>query len=153
MNIGEAARASGLSAKMVRYYESIGLIRPALRTESGYRVYGEDDIHTLRFIRRARGLGFSIEETSELLTLWRDKTRASADVKSFALKHVRELEAKIEELQAMCRTLTHLAGHCHGDERPECPILDDMAKLSPNGEHGPSRGAIKRRGPSPSSRA
>ena len=101
MNIGEAARASGLSAKMVRYYESIGLIRPALRTESGYRVYGEDDIHTLRFIRRARGLGFSIEETSELLTLWRDKTRASADVKSFALKHVRELEAKIEELQAI----------------------------------------------------
>lgn len=153
MNIGEAARASGLSAKMVRYYESIGLIRPALRTESGYRVYGEDDIHTLRFIRRARGLGFSIEETSELLTLWRDKTRASADVKSFALKHVRELEAKIEELQAMCRTLTHLAGHCHGDERPECPILDDMAKLSPDGEHGPSRGATKRRGPSPSSRA
>jgi MerR family copper efflux transcriptional regulator len=134
MNIGEAAQSSGLSAKMVRYYESIGLIQPALRAESGYRVYDDGDIHTLRFIRRARGLGFSIDETSELLALWRDKTRASADVKSFALKHVRELEVKIEELQAMCRTLTHLAGHCHGDARPDCPILDDMAKVSSNSE-------------------
>jgi MerR family copper efflux transcriptional regulator len=127
MNIGEAAQASGISAKMVRYYESIGLIRPALRTESGYRVYNDDDVHTLRFIRRARNLGFSIEETSELLALWRDKTRANSDVKSLALRHLKELEAKIEELQAMCQTLHHLASHCHGDGRPDCPILEDLA--------------------------
>ena len=129
MNIGEAAQAAGVSAKMLRYYEKIGLIRPAARTESGYRVYSDEDVHTLRFIRRSRGLGFSIEETSELLALWRDKSRASADVKSFALKHVGELEAKIDELQAMCRTLRHLASHCHGDGRPDCPILDDMAAV------------------------
>ncbi|MGO4572040.1 Cu(I)-responsive transcriptional regulator [Microvirga sp. 2TAF3] len=132
MNIGEAAQASGISAKMVRYYERIGLIRPATRTESGYRVYDAEDIHTLRFIRRARGLGFSIEETGQLLALWRDKTRASADVKSFALKHVKELQAKIDELQAMSRTLRHLASHCHGDDRPDCPILDDMAAVGSN---------------------
>ncbi|CAH1660672.1 MAG: Cu(I)-responsive transcriptional regulator [Chelatococcus sp.] len=129
MNIGEAAIASGISAKMLRYYERVGLIRPAQRTESGYRVYGEDDVHTLRFVRRARGLGFSIEETAGLLALWRDKTRASADVKAMALRHMRELEAKITELEAMRRTLQHLAGHCHGDTRPDCPILDDMAGL------------------------
>jgi MerR family copper efflux transcriptional regulator len=134
MNIGEAALASGISAKMVRYYESIRLIRPASRTESGYRVYSDEDIHTLRFIRRARGLGFSIEETAELLALWRDTSRASADVKSFALKHLKDLETKIEELQAMCRTLRHLASHCHGDDRPDCPILDDMANVGPVGD-------------------
>jgi Cu(I)-responsive transcriptional regulator len=127
MNIGEAARASGVSAKMVRYYESIGLIRPVTRTESGYRVYGDDDIHTLRFIRRARNLGFSVDETARLLALWQDKSRASADVKEFALKHVADLERKIAELQAMSRTLQHLAGHCHGNDRPDCPILDDLA--------------------------
>lgn len=127
MNIGEAAAASGVSAKMLRYYESIGLIKPAQRTGSGYRVYGEEDVHTLRFVRRARGLGFSIDETAELLALWRDKTRASADVKRFALKHVRDLEAKIAELEGMRRTLQHLAGCCHGDDRPDCPILEDMA--------------------------
>jgi MerR family copper efflux transcriptional regulator len=130
MNIGEAAQAAGISAKMLRYYEKIGLIRPVVRTESGYRVYDEDDVHTLRFIRRARNLGFSMEETAELLALWRDKNRASADVKSFALKHVQELEAKIRELEAMCRTLRHLASHCHGDDRPSCPILDDMAEAA-----------------------
>ncbi|MBS7705209.1 Cu(I)-responsive transcriptional regulator [Chelatococcus asaccharovorans] len=129
MNIGEAAAASGISAKMLRYYERIGLIGPAQRTESGYRVYGDDDVHTLRFVRRARGLGFSIEETAGLLALWRDKTRASADVKAMALRHMRELEAKITELEAMHRTLKHLAGHCHGDKRPDCPILDDIAGL------------------------
>jgi MerR family copper efflux transcriptional regulator len=133
MNIGEAARASGVSAKMVRYYESIGLIRPALRTESGYRVYGEEDVHTLRFVRRARSLGFSVEETAELLALWHDKGRESADVKALALRHVRDLESRIAELQAMARTLTHLASHCHGDSRPDCPILDDIAKLEPAG--------------------
>jgi Cu(I)-responsive transcriptional regulator len=142
MNIGEAAQAAGVSAKMLRYYEKIGLIRPAARAESGYRVYSDEDVHTLRFIRRSRGLGFSIEETAELLALWRDKSRASADVKSFALRHVRELEAKIDELQAMCRTLKHLASHCHGDGRPECPILDDMAAVGA-GDAGGSRKARK----------
>ena len=142
MNIGEAAQAAGVSAKMLRYYEKIGLIRPAARAESGYRVYSDEDVHTLRFIRRSRGLGFSIDETAELLALWRDKSRASADVKSFALRHVRELEAKIDELQAMCRTLKHLASHCHGDGRPECPILDDMAAVGA-GDAGGSRKARK----------
>lgn len=127
MNIGLAAGASGVTAKMIRYYESIGLIKPAIRTTAGYRVYDQDDVHTLRFIRRARNLGFSVEETGELLALWRDKSRSSAAVKKLALEHVRDLEAKIIELRAMTRTLRHLAEHCHGDERPDCPILDDLA--------------------------
>ncbi|TCR62235.1 Cu(I)-responsive transcriptional regulator [Bosea sp. BK604] len=127
MNIGEAATASGVSAKMIRYYESIGLIQPPSRTESGYRVYAGEDIHSLRFVKRARALGFSIEETRELLALWRDKSRASADVKAFALKHIGELETKIAELQGMARTLRHLAHNCHGDDRPDCPILEDLA--------------------------
>ena len=140
MNIGEAASASGVSAKMVRYYESIGLMRPVARTQSGYRVYAEEDVHTLRFIRRARNLGFSIEETSALLALWHDKNRASADVKAVALNHVRDLEEKIAELQAMVRTLTHLAGHCHGNERPDCPILDDIANEVPRAAARERRG-------------
>lgn len=127
MNIGQAASASGVSAKMIRYYESISLIQPAGRTASGYRVYGQDDVHTLRFIRRARDYGFSLEETSTLLALWRDRSRASADVKAFAMKHVRDLEAKIAGLQAMRQSLLHLAETCHGDGRPDCPILDGMA--------------------------
>ena len=139
MNIGEAAQASGISAKMVRYYERIGLIRAATRTESGYRVYSDEDVHTLRFIRRSRSLGFSIEETAELLALWRDRERASADVKSFALKHVKDLEAKIESLQSMCRTLRHLAGNCHGDGRPDCPILDDIAEFGPGDKNDAKR--------------
>jgi Cu(I)-responsive transcriptional regulator len=129
MNIGQAAEASGVTAKMIRYYESIGLIEAPARTEAGYRVYDAHDIHALRFVKRARNLGFSIEETAELLALWRDKSRASADVKTFAMKHVHNLEAKIAELQAMTRTLRHLASHCHGDTRPDCPILDDLATL------------------------
>ena len=143
MNIGQAAAASGVSAKMIRYYESIGLVRAPARTEAGYRVYGTVDVHSLQFIKRARALGFSIEETGALLALWHDKTRASGDVKGLALRHVHELETKIAELQAMVRTLRHLAGHCHGDERPDCPILDDLA--SPPG--GASREAIGRRSP------
>lgn len=127
MNIGEAAAASGVSAKMVRYYESIGLIEAALRTQAGYRVYADADVHTLRFIRRARQLGFSIEETRELLALWRDKSRASADVKRVALQHAQDLDARIAELQAMAQTIRHLAATCHGDERPDCPILADLA--------------------------
>jgi len=137
MNIGEAAHASGVSAKMVRYYESIGLIRPALRTENGYRVYEDHDVHTLRFIRRARSLGFSLEETAELLALWSDKSRASGDVKAIALNHVKELETKIAELDAMRRTLQHLASCCQGNDRPDCPILDDMARTASNGGSSP----------------
>jgi Cu(I)-responsive transcriptional regulator len=135
MNIGEAASASGVSAKMIRYYESIGLIEPPARTEAGYRVYAGEDVHTLRFVKRARTLGFSIEETRELLALWHDKSRASADVKAFALKHIGELETKIAELQGMAQTLRHLARHCHGDHRPDCPILEDLADAAGVGCH------------------
>lgn len=126
MNIGQAAKQSGISAKMIRYYESIGLIGPAVRTDSGYRVYSDQDLHTLRFVRRARDLGFSVEQMNELLTLWKDRSRASADVKRIALEHVGELERKAEALREMAATLKHLAQHCHGDERPDCPILERL---------------------------
>ena len=126
MNIGQAAQATGISAKMIRYYESIGLIGPALRTESGYRVYGDHELHTLRFVRRARDLGFSVEQMNELLALWRDRSRASADVKRIALEHVQELERKAEALRDMAATLKHLAQNCHGDGRPDCPILEGL---------------------------
>jgi MerR family transcriptional regulator, copper efflux regulator len=128
MNIGEAARDSGVSAKMIRYYESVGLLPRAERTGSGYRVYRDADVHTLRFIRRARDLGFSMEQITELLALWRDHDRASADVKKLAQTHIVELEERAAQLMAMSRTLRHLADHCHGDERPGCPILDDLAE-------------------------
>lgn len=128
MNIGDAAAASGISAKMIRYYESIGLTGPATRTASGYRVYTDADLHTLRFVRRARDLGFSVEQMHELLALWRDRSRASADVKRIALEHVAELERKAAELHAMADTLKHLARHCHGDARPDCPILADLGQ-------------------------
>jgi Cu(I)-responsive transcriptional regulator len=126
MNIGQAAQATGISAKMIRYYESIGLIVPAGRTASGYRTYTEQDLHTLRFVRRARGLGFSVEQMHELLALWRDRKRASAEVKRVALQHVEELERKAAELQQMADTLKHLARHCHGNDRPECPIIEEL---------------------------
>jgi len=128
MNIGEAAAASGVSAKMIRYYESIGLIANVSRTEAGYRVYSEDGVHTLRFIRRARDLGFSVEQMSNLLALWSAKSRASADVKKIALNHIAELERKMREIRDMTRTLRHLANHCHGDGRPHCPIIEDLSK-------------------------
>jgi len=127
MNIGEAAKASGVSAKMIRYYEEIGLIPKAPRAASGYRNYEGADVHTLRFIRQARDLGFSIEKISELLALWRDRDRSSADVKKVALTHLAELEGRIRELQAMADTLRHLASNCHGDDRPDCPIIDTLA--------------------------
>jgi len=127
MNIGEASNATGVSAKMIRYYESIGLIRAPLRTESNYRVYSSDEVHTLRFVKRARTLGFSVEETATLLGLWQDKDRASAEVKAIATKHIGALETKIAELQGMVGTLKHLAHCCGGNERPNCPILDDLA--------------------------
>ena len=127
MNIGEAARHAGVSAKMIRHYEQIGLIAPVPRTDAGYRIYGEREVHTLRFIRRARDLGFSVQAIGPLLALWQDRNRASADVKAFALAHIEALNAKAAELQAMARTLQHLADHCHGDHRPDCPILEDLA--------------------------
>lgn len=127
VTIGEAAKASGVSAKMIRYYESIGLIPVAARSESGYRHYGEADIHTLRFVRRARDLGYSIEDILLLLALWRDKARPSAEVKRIALEHAARLRRKIADLVAMAGTIEHLAEHCRGDRRPECPIMDDLA--------------------------
>ena len=127
MNIGEAARNSGVSAKMIRHYEEIGLLPKPGRTASGYRRYGEDEVHVLRFVRRARDLGFSLPEIKALLGLWGNRRRASADVKRLAQKHIDDLDRRIAEMQAMRRTLAELARHCHGDGRPDCPILDDLA--------------------------
>jgi Cu(I)-responsive transcriptional regulator len=126
MNIGQAAAASGISAKMIRYYESIGLTAAPSRTGSGYRIYTDSDVHTLRFIRRARDLGFSTEQMRDLLALWRDRSRASGDVKRIAMEHVAELERKAQALQQMADTLHHLADHCHGDDRPDCPIIEEL---------------------------
>ena len=126
MNIGEAATQSGLPAKTIRYYEDIGLLRP-MRAANGYRDYGVADIHRLRFLQRARSLGFTIEECRSLLSLYEDEHRASADVKAVALEKIGEVERKIAELQAMKATLTKLAEDCHGDDRPDCPILEDLA--------------------------
>jgi MerR family copper efflux transcriptional regulator len=127
VNIGAAARASGVSAKMVRHYEALGLLGAVARTDSGYRQYTPADIHTLRFIKRSRELGFSMAEIAELVGLWHDRERASADVKRIAQRHVGELEQRIAAMQDMRRTLQDLLRHCHGDERPECPILDDLS--------------------------
>ena len=127
MNIGEAARASGVSAKMIRHYEAIGLVPRAARTDAGYRRYSGNDVHTLRFIGQARILGFSIKQISELVGLWRDQRRPSRKVKALAQAHIDELDARVRELEAMKRTLKDLVSHCHGDERPECPILDQLA--------------------------
>jgi MerR family transcriptional regulator, copper efflux regulator len=126
-NIGEAAARSGVSAKMVRHYESLGLLPRIARTDSGYRRYGEREVHVLRFIRRARELGFSMAEIAELLKLWQNRRRASADVKRIALKHAADLERRIDEMRSMKRTLEELASACHGDQRPECPILEELS--------------------------
>jgi MerR family copper efflux transcriptional regulator len=126
MNIGQAAKASGVNAKLIRYYEGIGLIPEAGRTAAGYRVYTPYDVNVLRFVRRARTLGFSLERIQHLVGLWRDKGRASAEVKRIALEHVAELEARIAEMRAMSDTLQELADACHGDHRPDCPILRDL---------------------------
>lgn len=130
LNIGEASRESGVSAKMIRHYESLGLLPPARRTVAGYRIYGPNDVHVLRFIRRARDLGFSIKDVERLLGLWQNRRRASGDVRRVAQQHIRGLDSKIAELQGMKRTLEHLVAHCHGDHRPGCPILDDLAHVS-----------------------
>ena len=126
MNIGEAAQASGVSAKMIRHYESIGLITAPARTEAGYRVYGERELHLLRFIRHSRDLGFSLEQTRSLLGLWQDRTRPSREVRALAQAHLDELQAKLAELQAMQATLEQLVRCCHGDDRPDCPILEAL---------------------------
>jgi MerR family copper efflux transcriptional regulator len=140
MNIGEASRASGVSVKMIRYYEAIGLIKAPLRTESGYRVYSDNEVHTLRFISQARDLGFSVEQMEDLLALWRDRSRASGDVKAIALQHIEALQEKARALQAMSDTLQHLADHCQGDDRPECPIIEGFAAaLAPETKKRQSR--------------
>lgn len=140
MNIGEAAAASGVSAKMIRHYEEIGLVSKARRTPSGYRTYSENDVHTLRFVKQARNLGFPIERIETLLALWQDRRRPSRKVKELAQAHVRELEERIREMRDMKRTLETLAKHCHGDDRPECPILEELAKAAP-ACHTPTKGA------------
>jgi MerR family transcriptional regulator, copper efflux regulator len=134
MNIGQAAAASGVSAKMLRYYESIGLIPTADRTDAGYRVYAQPDVNTLRFIRRAREFGLSMDRIKLLVSLWQDRERPSREVKRIATEHVTELRARIAELTAMCDALDALAEACHGDQRPDCPILRDLetgARVSP----------------------
>jgi Cu(I)-responsive transcriptional regulator len=127
MNIGETAKESGVSAKMIRHYEAIGLTGAAQRTDAGYRVYSERDVQVLQFIHRGRALGFSLEQIRTLLALWQDKQRASKDVRAMARQHIDELDRKIADMQAMRRTLETLATRCHGDDRPDCPILDDLS--------------------------
>ncbi len=126
-NIGQAAKESGVSAKMIRHYEAIGLTAAAQRTDAGYRVYDERDVQVLQFIHRGRALGFSLEQIKTLLALWQNKQRASKDVRAMARQHIAELDRKIADMQAMRRTLETLATRCHGDDRPDCPILDDLS--------------------------
>lgn len=129
VNIGEAASLAGVTPKMVRHYESLGLLPKVHRTDSGYRVYTENEIHTLRFIKRSRNLGFSMAEIAELVTLWQDRGRPSSSVKKVASAHLHELDRKIKEMESMRNTLSHLIHCCHGDDRPDCPILEDLAGL------------------------
>ena len=126
MNIGAASAAAGVSAKMIRHYEAIGLLRPAARRDNAYRDYGDHEVHELRFVRRARRLGFSIEEIGTLLALWRDNKRPSREVRRIARGHLGDLEARIAEMQGMAATLRKLVHDCHGDDRPQCPILEDL---------------------------
>lgn len=127
MNIGDAAKASGVSAKMIRHYESVGLLPPASRSDAGYRQYSEKGVRTLLFIRRSRDLGFSIEEIRNLVSLWQDQARSSREVKVLARQHLDYLDRKLEELLSMKNALSHLVSCCHGDERPDCPILENLA--------------------------
>lgn len=128
VQIGDAARLSGVSAKMVRHYEGLGLLGRVARTDGGYRQYSEADVHTLRFIKRARDLGFTMDEIGELVGLWQNRRRASANVRRIAQKHAADLAQRIAAMQAMQHTLQHLIHCCHGDERPDCPILDELAR-------------------------
>lgn len=127
LTIGRVARQTGVPAKTIRYYEETGLIPAATRAPNGYRVYAERSVELLRFVKRARDLGFSIREVGDLLALWQDERRASAEVKALALRHLELVHKKIEELESLQRTLQHLVERCHGDDRPDCPILDDLA--------------------------
>lgn len=127
MNISQVAKASGLSARMIRHYEQIGLVPAPARSESGYRQYTQTDLHSLRFIRSAREMGFSMEQIAQLLMLWQDRSRSSSEVKRLAQQHLQELEQKIADLQAMRNTLADLANCCHGDDRPDCPIIESLA--------------------------
>ena len=131
MNIGQASALTGVSAKMIRYYESIGLLPSAARRANGYRDYGEQDVAVLQFVRRTRDLGFSLDEVSALLALWSDKKRSSREVKRLAEAHIADLERRIREMRTVMKTLRQLARHCHGDERSDCPILDDLAAPRP----------------------
>ena len=142
MNIGQAARATGISAKMIRHYEEVGLIPAAARSDAGYRKYTDADVHTLRFVRHARDLGFSIPEIGELVSLWHDRQRPSRQVKALAAAHIEELQQKAQELLAMKATLEHLVHCCHGDERPECPILESLASAGPVAPVGRPRHGI-----------
>jgi MerR family copper efflux transcriptional regulator len=132
MNIGEAATASGVSAKMIRYYEEVGLIRPPARTAAGYRLYASADVQTLRFLKRARNLGFSVDQMRDLQALWRDEHRSSAEVKQLALAHAQALDAKARALAEMSHALRHLADRCEGNDRPDCPIIDELSDISVN---------------------
>jgi MerR family copper efflux transcriptional regulator len=127
MNIGAAAKVTGIPAKTIRYYESVGLLEKPARTEGNYRVYGDRDVATLRFVQRARQLGFSIKEVAGLVALWHDRQRASAEVRTLAVGHLEEIERKLQALHAMHDTLRHLIDRCHGDSRPDCPIIDELA--------------------------
>ncbi len=127
MNIGEAAKISGVNAKLIRHYESIGIIPKASRSDAGYRTYSDVDVNILSFVKRSRNLGFSMKEIKKLVSLWRNKSRASSEVKNLAIRLIDEMEIKIFELQSMVKTLKHLAKTCHGDHRPDCPILNDLA--------------------------
>ncbi|MEC5163227.1 MULTISPECIES: Cu(I)-responsive transcriptional regulator [unclassified Janthinobacterium] len=130
MNIGQAAKESGITAKMIRYYESIALLKASARSEAGYRTYTDGDLHALRFIKRARTLGFALEQIRDLLSLWQNDGRASADVKRIALAHVAELDGRIAELTAMRCTLSELAGDCQGNDQPDCPILHNLSSMN-----------------------
>ncbi|ATC24390.1 MULTISPECIES: Cu(I)-responsive transcriptional regulator [Caulobacter] len=145
MNIGQAARASGVTAKMIRYYDEIGLVRPVSRTDANYREYDAREVNELRFIKRARSLGFSMEEITGLLSLWRDRGRPSREVKAIADKHVAALDTRIAEMQAMADTLRHLSHCCAGDDRPECPILADLTGGSEPTSARPKQAAHGRR--------
>ena len=138
MNIGAAAKSSGVSAKMIRHYEDIGLIPKAGRSLSGYRMYSERELHILSFIRQARNLGFSISQIRRLLSLWQKKDRSSREVKDLAIEHIQELDEKILEMQQIRQSILHLADNCHGDDRPDCPILENLAEVQ-EGQESQSR--------------
>jgi MerR family copper efflux transcriptional regulator len=146
-NISSAAKASGVSAKMIRYYEQLGIVPRAQRTLSNYRSYSQSDVHTLQFVRQARDLGFSLTQIQALVALWQDRRRPSRKVKELAQAHIEELDARIHELENMKRTLQTLAAHCHGDERPECPILQGLETPTahPKRKTGFAAGSIKQR--------